>query len=87
MLSIRMKRIGKKNVPFYNIIVSEKLKSIKGKYLDKLGYFDPIKKNNVKINIEKINYWVSKGASITKRVKYIIKLLNKKGNLHELNNK
>ncbi|HIH2763365.1 MAG TPA: 30S ribosomal protein S16 [Candidatus Azoamicus sp.] len=44
MLSIRMKRIGKKNMPFYNIIVSEKLKSIKGKYLDKLGYFDPIKK-------------------------------------------
>ncbi|HIH2762117.1 MAG TPA: 30S ribosomal protein S16 [Candidatus Azoamicus sp.] len=78
MLSIRMKRIGKKNVPFYNIIVSEKLKSIKGKYLDKLGYFDPIKKNNVKINIEKINYWVSKGASITKRVKCIIKSLNKR---------
>lgn len=80
MLSIRMKRIGKKNMPFYNIIVSEKLKSIKGKYLDKLGYFDPIKKDNFKINIDKINYWVSKGASVSERVKYLIrKSLYKKG--------
>lgn len=80
MLSIRMKRIGKKNIPFYNIIVSEKLKSIKGKYLDKLGYFDPLNKDNFKINVEKINYWISKGADITKRVKYLMKKsLNKKG--------
>ncbi len=80
MLNIRMKRIGKKNMPFYNIIVSEKLKSIKGKYLDKLGYFDPIKKDNFKINIDKINYWVSKGASVSERVKYLIrKSLYKKG--------
>lgn len=74
MLSIRMKRIGKKNTPFYNIIISEKLKSIKGKYIEKLGYFDPIKKNNFKINIEKINHWLSKGANISKRVKSLIKL-------------
>ena len=67
-------------MPFYNIIVSEKLKSIKGKYLDKLGYFDPIKKDNFKINIDKINYWVSKGASVSERVKYLIrKSLYKKG--------
>lgn len=77
MLSIRMKRIGKKNAPFYNIIISEKLKSIKGKYIEKLGYFDPIKKNNFKINIEKINHWISKGAEISKRVKSLIKRSSK----------
>lgn len=73
MLSIRAKRIGKKNNPFYNIIVSEKLKNINGKYLEKLGYFNPIKKEIFKINIEKIKYWVSKGAKISKRVENIIK--------------
>lgn len=79
MLTIRMKRVGKKNCPFYHIIVSEKLKSIKGKYLEKIGYFDPIKKKNFKINIEKINYWIIKGAKISNRVKCIMKnTLNKK---------
>lgn len=78
MLSIRMKRLGKKNSPFYNIIVSEKLKSIKGKYIEKLGYFDPIKKKNFKLDLDKVNYWVSKGANISERVKSIIKKIKGK---------
>lgn len=78
MVTIKLKRIGRKKRPFYNIIVIEKLKYIKGKYIEKLGYFDPIKKSMLtKINIERINYWSSKGAEISKRVQTLIKL-NKK---------
>lgn len=74
MVTIKLKRIGRKKKPFYNIIVIEKLKYIKGKYIEKLGYFDPIKKSFLtKINIERINYWSSKGAEISKRVQTLIK--------------
>lgn len=72
MLNIKLKRIGKKKKPFYNIIISEKLCYIKGKYLEKLGYFDPIRKIK-KININRINYWISKGAGLSKKLKTIIK--------------
>ena len=74
MVTIKLKRIGRKKKPFYNIIAIEKLKYIKGKYIEKLGYFDPIKKSFLtKINIERINYWSSKGAEISQRVQTLIK--------------
>ena len=72
MLSIKLKRIGKKKKPFYNIIISEKLAYIKGKYIEKLGYFDPIKKDK-KFKHDRINYWLSKGAVISKRIKALLK--------------
>lgn len=77
MITIKLKRIGRKKKPFYNIIVIEKSSYIKGKYVEKLGYFDPIKKDST-FNIDKINYWISKGASISTRVKNIVKNINKK---------
>lgn len=81
MVTIKLKRIGRKKRPFYNIIAIEKLKYIKGKYIEKLGYFDPIKKSIfAKINIERINYWSSKGAEISKRVQTLIKS-NKKNDI------
>ena len=72
MLSIRFKRIGKKKKPFYNIIISDKLAYIKGKYIEKLGYFDPFSKKT-HINIERINHWVKNGATLSKRVKTMLK--------------
>jgi len=78
MVIIKLKRIGRKKKPFYHIIAIEKLSYINGKYIEKLGYFDPIKKYDMtNINIKRINYWVSKGADISERVKNIIKKYNK----------
>ena len=57
------------------LAVGEKLKYIKGKYIEKLGYFDPIKKSFLtKINLERISYWSSRGAEISKRVQTLIKI-------------
>jgi len=82
MISIKLKRVGKKKQPFYHLIAIEKLSYIKGKYIEKLGYFDPINKNvNVNINIERINYWKKNGANISKRVQNIIKIYTKKYNI------
>lgn len=63
MLVIRLSRVGKKNQAIYRIVVAEKEKSAKGKFLEELGTYNPrIDKDNVKINQEKIKYWLEKGA-------------------------
>lgn len=78
MVTIKLKRLGRKKKPFYHIIAIEKLAYIKGKYIEKLGYFDPIKESIMtKINIDRINYWVSKGANISQRVQTLIKKYKK----------
>ncbi len=82
MVTIKLKRMGRKKKPFYHIIAIEKLSYIKGNYIEKLGYFDPIKKDLfTKINIEKINNWIKKGATISHRVKNIIKTYHKKNDI------
>ena len=62
---LTMSTLGKK--PFYNIIAIDKASYIKGKYIDKIGYVEPIKKNdNIQIEIGKINKFLSCGATISK---------------------
>lgn len=74
MISIKLKRIGRKKKPIYNIILTKNPSSTQKKYIDKLGFFNPLKtKNNIKINIQKIKYWLKNGAAISNRVKTLIK--------------
>ena len=62
MLSIRLTRKGKKNQPFFRVVVIDKRRSAKGgRAVENLGYMDPLtKKKNLKK--ERIQYWISKGA-------------------------
>ena len=73
MVTIKLKRIGKKKYPFYNVIAIEQSSYIKGRYIDKLGYFDPIKNNNTFLEIDKIKKWIDKGAVLSKRMQSLIK--------------
>ena len=78
MVIIRLKRGGKKNKPFYTIVVTEKKVSRNGKFIEKIGYFDlQIKNANEKIKLtldkERLDFWITKGAQITKRIKALIK--------------
>ncbi|MGC9031183.1 MAG: 30S ribosomal protein S16 [Minisyncoccia bacterium] len=68
MLVIRYQRIGKKNRPFFRIVVIEKKRAPKsGKAIENLGFYDPIKKiSNFKE--ERIKYWIEKGAQISDSV-------------------
>ena len=61
MLIIRLSRQGKKNEPYFRLIINEKTKDTVGDYLESLGFYDPRKKV-LKINEERIKYWLSKGA-------------------------
>ena len=60
---IRLKRMGAKKKPFYRLVVTDSRKSVVGKYIEALGYYDPRKKPAVvNINEEKALEWLKKGA-------------------------
>ena len=75
MLMIRLSRVGKKNKPLYRVIISEKHKDLYGKALEILGSYNPHTKD-LKINADKIKYWLSKGAGMSATVNNL--LLEKK---------
>lgn len=76
MISIRLKKIGRKKIPFFHIVAAESNSPLKGKFIEKIGYCNFYNMKNMKINKEKIANWVSKGAIISERVKHIIKIYN-----------
>jgi small subunit ribosomal protein S16 len=62
MLTIRLTRKGKKNQPFFRVVVIDKRRSSKGgRAVEDLGYVDPLKKRK-SFKKERILYWISKGA-------------------------
>jgi len=61
LLAIRLGRIGKSSQPSFRIIVQEKTASPKSKSLEVLGSYNP-KAKSLKINRERVEYWMSKGA-------------------------
>ncbi len=77
MIKIRLSRYGKKKCPFFKIVVIDQRKSREGKFIDNIGFFDPInigkKKCFLKINIDLYKYWLKKGALLSKRVVFLYK--------------
>jgi small subunit ribosomal protein S16 len=74
-LIIRMKRMGRENHAFFRIVVADERKSAKGgPYIEELGYYNPTKNPPViKLDTEKVNAWVSKGARYSDTVKSIMR--------------
>lgn len=68
---IRLRRTGAKKVPFYRIVVADSRCSPKGKFIEKLGWYDPRAKK-VEADKEKILSWINKGAQLTNSVKKLL---------------
>lgn len=79
MLSLRLKPVGKKKVPQYDVVVTDIRSPRDGKFIEKVGYFHPLSVGSSRINLkmERINYWLSVGAQTTEKVKHILKDFNK----------
>ena len=64
---IRLARAGSKNRPFFRIVVSDKRSPRDGKFIEKLGSYNPLlpkeDENRVLFNEERVKYWLSKGAT------------------------
>jgi len=73
MLAIRLKRMGAKKKPFYRVVVSDSRKTPKGRFIEALGHYNPCTEPpEVKIDREKANEWVRKGAQVSDTVRSLL---------------
>ena len=76
MVSIRLSRGGSKKRPFYHIVAADSRRARDGKYIERLGFFNPIAQGGediLRLDNERIDYWVSQGAQPSERVQALIK--------------
>jgi small subunit ribosomal protein S16 len=75
---IRMKRIGAKNSPVFRIVVADGRSPRDGKFIEEIGTYHPRQKGeNVKLDLDRVNYWVGQGAQPSETVASFIKKLGK----------
>ena len=69
---IRLSKTGKKHQISYRFIAADKRDPRDGKFLEILGYYNPHNKPFLKVNQERINYWIEKGAKPTEAVSKLL---------------
>ena len=76
MLKIRLSLGGAKKRPIYKIVIADSRFPRDGRFIEKVGFFNPLlpkeKKERVKLEVERIKHWISKGAKPTLRVSRIL---------------
>jgi small subunit ribosomal protein S16 len=74
VLTIRLSRIGKKKKPFYRVVVIEKTRPRDGRVKELVGTYDPLKKPaEIKLNAERVKYWLGVGAQPSDTVRSFIR--------------
>lgn len=76
MVTIRMSRGGAKKRPFYHIVVTDSRNKRDGRFIERLGFFNPVASANeekVRVDRERVDYWLSKGAQTSDRVASLLK--------------
>ena len=76
MVSIRLSRAGAKKRPFYHLVVTDSRNRRDGRYLERVGYFNPVGRDheeNLRIDLERVDYWIGQGARPSDRVKALVK--------------
>ena len=76
MVSIRLSRGGAKKRPFYHIVVTDERNRRDGRYIERLGFFNPVatdKEEQLRIDVGRVDYWVGHGAKTSDRVASLLK--------------
>jgi small subunit ribosomal protein S16 len=76
MVTIRLARGGAKKRPFYNIVVTDSRNKRDGRYIERVGFYNPIaagQETSFLVQKERVDYWLSKGAKTSERVADLIK--------------
>lgn len=76
MVTIRLSRTGAKKKPFYHIVVTDSRNKRDGRSLERLGFFNPSATGQevpLKLDMERVDYWVSQGAQTSDRVAKLLK--------------
>jgi small subunit ribosomal protein S16 len=76
MVTIRLSRGGAKKKPFYHITVSDSRKSRDGRYIERIGFFNPMargQEERLRLDLERMAYWQTQGAQVSPRVSTLAK--------------
>ena len=76
MVVIRLSRGGSKKRPFYHLTVADQRNARDGRFIERVGFFNPVargQEESLRINQERVDYWVSKGAQPSDRVVGLLK--------------
>jgi len=79
MIKIRLTRLGRKKRPYYRMVVLDVRSRRNGAALDMLGFYDPVRKQ-LKLDVDKANAWVAKGAQLSDTAKRLLGLCEGKSN-------
>lgn len=72
-VKIRLRRMGAKKAPFYRVVVADSRYPRDGRFIEEIGYYDPMKKPaEIKIDMEKAEKWIKNGAQPTETVKALL---------------
>lgn len=73
-VKIRLKRMGSKKSPFYRIVVAESRKPRDGRFIEEIGYYNPLTEPKIlKVDADKANNWIKNGAKPTTTVDRLFK--------------
>ncbi len=76
MVTIRLSRGGSKKRPFYHITVADSRNSRDGRYIERVGFFNPLARGQevrLRVDNERVEHWVNQGAQLSERVGKLVK--------------
>jgi len=76
MVTIRLSRGGAKKRPFYHVVVTDSRARRDGRYIERLGFFNPVAQGqgeSLRLDMERVDYWLSQGAQASDSVSDLIK--------------
>jgi small subunit ribosomal protein S16 len=79
-VTIRLTRRGARNSPYYHVVVTDHRKRQGGKSLELVGFFNPVARKSepkIRLDLPRIEYWLSKGAQQSERVGALVKAYRK----------
>ena len=74
-VKIRLRRMGNKNNPFFRIVVADSRSPTDGRFIETIGWYDPMKKGDVsfKVKLDRVEYWRGNGAQVSDTVANLVK--------------
>jgi small subunit ribosomal protein S16 len=76
MVVIRLARGGAKKRPFYNVVVADSRRARDGRYVERLGYYNPMAaqgEEKLRIALDRVTYWQSHGAQLSDTVRRLVR--------------
>lgn len=77
-VKIRLRRMGRNKQPFYRVVATDSRCSTSGRFLEKLGWYDPTRKEpNFSLKMDRVEYWKNNGAELSDTAKSLVRKARK----------